>query len=250
MQLILSPAKNLNEQAPMPTFGKPTDVPRFLQKSAAIMRTLKTYDPIMLQDLQGISAKLSEQNFTRNQMWHADFGKSDAISALYLFNGDVYTGLDAQNLDSKAVAYLQKYLWILSGLYGLLRPLDAILPYRLEMGTRLAVDDNANLYQFWGDLLGNTIAKHTDMLINLASDEYFKSLQLPTSVQVITMRFEDFSAGKFKVVSFYAKRARGLMARFAAIKQATSPDALQAFDLDGYQFIREDGNIWLYRRKV
>lgn len=244
MHLILSPAKNLRTHA-----LRPKSKPALLHRAAIIAKRLQALDPLDLRELMNISAKLAEQNHARHLAWTPD----GDMAAVMMFNGDVYEGLDVDSLDDTARDYLQAHASILSGLYGVLRPFDAVCPYRLEMGTRLLVDGARDLYTFWGDLIANEINNRADVLINLASNEYFKAVSGALKAPIITPRFEDFSGGKYKVVSFYAKRARGLMARFAAQNQAQNPDDLKNFDLDGYGFVDIDsdkhGQVWRYQRR-
>lgn len=255
MYFLLSPAKNLAENRALPpTVGKrlhnaplPDHQPALMPQACTLMALLKPLDPINLMTLLGISHKLAEVNAERNQRWVWDdnqpFDLERAKPALYLFAGDVYQGLDADSLTLDAIEYLQRHLGILSGLYGVLKPLDFIMPYRLEMGSKLANAHGNNLYQFWGDQIGEIIAQRMaqngdTVLINLASNEYFKAVQstnLPQSI--ITPRFEDGKNGTYKVISFYAKHARGLMMRYAACHALSKPEELQNFDLDGYYFV-------------
>lgn len=236
MQLILSPAKNLNEN----TDKKSLNEPKLLQEASQIMRVMKQFDVIDLQELMGVSHAIAHLNVLRNQAWQIPF--DDPKPALYLFDGDAYKGLDANSLEAKQVAYLDRHLSILSGLYGLLSPLDGILPYRLEMGTKLAVGKASTLYDFWGDTLthalNDRIAKtQSTVLVNVASVEYFKAIRpKKLNVPVIDIQFLDKKGDQYKTISFYAKRARGLLVRFCAINQIKDPDDLKSFDLEGYRF--------------
>ncbi|WP_290003150.1 peroxide stress protein YaaA [Faucicola atlantae] len=257
MYFLLSPAKNLDETCALPPavesylqYAPLADhQPMLMPQACALMALLKPLDPVDLMALLGISHKLAATNAERNQRWAWDddrpFTLDHAKPALYLFAGDVYQGLDANSLSLAAVEYLQQHLGILSGLYGVLKPLDFIMPYRLEMGSKLANARGNNLYEFWGNQIGDTLAKRMaqngdTVLINLASNEYFKAVKSASLSQtVITPRFEDGKNGTYKVISFYAKHARGLMMRYAACHQLKNPEELQNFDLDGYYFVPE-----------
>lgn len=253
MYLLLSPAKNLNEKdsAVMVTQRKPI----LLEQSTAIAGALKQLDAIDIQELMNVSAKIAETNVMRNLAWQTNFDDT-AKPAIYLFDGDAYKGLDAYHLPKEAIAYLDDRLGILSGLYGLVRPLDNIMPYRLEMGTKLQVGKCKDLYEFWGNTITDAINEQmqaigSDTLINLASQEYFKAVR-PKAIKarIITPRFLDYKNGDYKMISFYAKRARGLMARYCAMHQIKAADELKAFDLEGYYFSKEQSsdNDWVFLR--
>lgn len=253
MFLLLSPAKNLNEKdhAPITRHRKPA----LIEQSADIASVLKKYDVVDIQELMGVSAKIAQTNVMRHLAWQVDFDDS-AKPALYLFDGDAYKGLDAYHLSDEAVSYLDKRLGILSGLYGLVRPLDDIMPYRLEMGTKLAVGRHQDLYDFWGhrvsDLINQRLAEiESRTVINLASQEYFKVVHPKLlNARIITPRFLDYKNGTYKVISFYAKRARGLMARYCAMHQLEQIEALKAFDLEGYYFDKHQStdDDWVFLR--
>lgn len=247
MQLILSPAKNLNEDTPKQSLH----APKLLNEACQIMHAMKSLDAIDLQELMDVSHAIAHLNVLRNQAWQVPF--ENPKPALYLFDGDAYKGLDAQSLKPNHIAYLDERLSILSGLYGLLSPLDGILPYRLEMGTKLAVGDAPNLYDFWGDtltqMLNERMAKtKSTVLVNVASVEYFKAIR-PKKLDypVIDVQFLDKKGDQYKTISFYAKRARGLLVRFCAINQIKDADELKSFDLEGYRF---DPNASLDNRLV
>lgn len=256
MYFLLSPAKNLDEKTPVPlTLDSQYSQPALIDDAITLMQTLKNCDAIDLQELMGISTKIAEQNVLRNQNWRYPFDDT-AKPAVYLFDGDVYTGLDAYELNDAQIAYLNDRLGILSGLYGLLKPLDLMLPYRLEMGTKFKTPNADNLYQFWGDAITDLINERMsqsgfDTLINLASNEYYGAVN-PAKIdaRIITPRFEDQKNGQYKVISFYAKKARGLMVNYAATNQITDVDQLKNFDSDGYYFVSElsDETHWLFRR--
>jgi cytoplasmic iron level regulating protein YaaA (DUF328/UPF0246 family) len=240
MQIIISPAKALDFDTPV----KINDYSeyRFIKESKKIASVLKKYAPAQLADLMKISPKLADLNFNRYQYWHHPFEKEEGKQAIFAFNGEVYNGLKASSLSHNEVIIAQSQLRILSGLYGLLRPFDLIIPYRLEMGTKLSVGSFKDLYQFWGnkltDLLNNDIEENNNKaLINLASNEYFKSIKSKNiCVPIITPEFKDLKNGTYKVISIYAKKARGLMTRFIIANALTNPDDLKAFDCEGYYY--------------
>lgn len=252
MYFLLSPAKNLNEKDKVP-LDLAFSEPELMEQSCELMSILKPLTPVDLMSLMKISHDLAELNANRNQQWCWDIDKPFSLSngakpAVYLFDGDVYTGLDAYHLNAEQIGYLNEHLGILSGLYGLLKPLDLMLPYRLEMGTKLKNPKGNNLYQFWGDSITNVInermatANH-QVLINLASEEYFKAVNpKKLNAPIVTPRFEDGKNGNYKVVSFYAKKARGLMMKFACENAVTQVDELKDFDLEGYYFVEKLSN--------
>ncbi|ELA08712.1 hypothetical protein MOMA_09141 [Moraxella macacae 0408225] len=261
MYFLLSPAKNLNETDTPPLEFDQYSQPKLMPSACELMSILKPLDPTDLMQLMHISHNLAELNKQRNDDWqwseNLPFSQHQkAKPAIYLFDGDVYAGLNAYQLNLSQILYLNQQLGILSGLYGLLKPLDLILPYRLEMGIKLANARGKDLYQFWGDTIGNLInqrmAKNGDkVLVNLASNEYFKAIN-PNVIHadIVTPRFEDGKNGVYKVVSFYAKKARGLMVRYACENQLTHVDELKNFALDGYYFVEEfsDSKQLLFRR--
>ncbi|MFC3108901.1 peroxide stress protein YaaA [Undibacterium arcticum] len=256
MLIVISPAKTLDLDTPAGT-GKFTQ-PDFIKHSAELIDTLRTLSPTQIGSLMQISAPLAQLNTARYTAWSPKLSPDNAKQAVLTFNGDVYEGLDAASLSAKQLDYTQAHLRILSGLYGLLRPLDLMQAYRLEMGTRLPNHRGRNLYAFWGGLVTEALnavvaERNSEALVNLASEEYFKVVQpAQLTVPVITPVFEDWKNGKYKVISFYAKRARGLMARFAAQKGITRPSKLKAFNLEGYAF-DENGSSersWLFRRRL
>jgi hypothetical protein len=236
MIILLSPAKSLDETPH--TSPVATTAPRFEAQTQAILARAKKLKPKQLAELMDISKALSDLNFARFQ----DFEAQTPMAAAHLFDGDVYDGLGARTLDADALGFAQTHLRILSGLYGLLRPLDAIRPYRLEMGTDLDIKKAKSLYAFWGAQIADQLtedltAQGDAIIINLASTEYAKAALIkgfaPT---IITPRFLDIKDGKGRVLSFFAKRARGAMARYMIDKRITTPDGLKAFDTMGYGF--------------
>ncbi len=257
MYFVLSPAKSLNETDAVPlNLGNYYSQPMLIEHSAELIKTLKAKDPIDLQELMSISADLAQLNAQRNQAWQMPHDSDNAKPAAYLFDGDVYTGLDSYNMDKETMLYLNKHLGILSGLYGLLKPLDLMQPYRLEMGTKLKNERGDTLYEFWGEQITDTINKQMadskdKVLVNLASNEYFKAVKKKLlDAQIITPRFEDEKNGEYKVVSFYAKKARGLMVKYAADNKLTNAEQLKKFDLAGYYYVEEasDDKTWTFRR--
>jgi cytoplasmic iron level regulating protein YaaA (DUF328/UPF0246 family) len=254
MLIVLSPAKSLDLDTPPTTDQRTT--PQFIDRAAELIRVLKDYSPAQIGALMSISDPLAVLNVTRYASWHPDH--ADARQAVMSFDGDVYTGLDARSLEPKALAYVQDHVRILSGLYGVLRPLDRMHPYRLEMGTRLANPRGKDLYAFWGETVTGALnealaANGASALVNLASEEYFKSVKPKLlDVPVVTPVFEDWKNGKYKIISFFAKRARGMMARYAIEKGITDPEQLKEFDVDGYAFVPSESGqrSWVFRRKV
>lgn len=256
MLIVLSPAKTLDYETPANT--EISTKPDFIKRSAELIEILREFAPDRIGSLMRISDQLATLNANRYAAWSPKFTLKNSKQAMLAFNGDVYEGLDAASLNAKQLAYAQSHIRILSGLYGVLRPLDLMQPYRLEMGTRLANPAGKDLYAFWGntvtDKLNQRIAEQqSEALVNLASEEYFKVVK-PTLLKapVITPVFQDWKNGQYKIISFYAKRARGLMARYAATEGVTRPTDLKSFDVDGYEFDAGASNetTWMFRRKV
>ena len=234
MILVISPAKALDYETPV-SVSTHTQ-PDFLDDSAALIEVLREKSPAEIAALMALSDPLSTLNVARYASWSRPFGPDNARQALLAFNGDVYEGLDARSLSADELAWAQDHLRILSGLYGVLRPLDLMQAYRLEMGTRLANPRGKNLYEFWGeritDELNRLLAREEEagrerVLLNLASDEYFKSVK-PKKLKgrIVTPVFEDWKGGRYKIISFYAKRARGLMSRYVIGKRIDEVEAL------------------------
>lgn len=245
MLFLLSPAKSLNEKDPAPHLK--LREPELLEESAHLVKALQELSQQDLEELMKISPKLAALNYQRFQEYQTPFTPENAKPALYLFKGDVYAGLDAYTLKKPSIHYLEEHLAILSGLYGALRPLDLIQPYRLEMGTRFATQRGDNLYQFWGDqvttLLNRWIEEHNiSTIVNLASNEYFRVLDSKKLIcPIITPIFKDLNKkGEYRVISFYAKKARGMMVRFAAVNQLQAVDELKNFNYEGYQYHKGD----------
>ena len=256
MLIVLSPAKTLDFESPIKV-NKTTE-PDFIPRSAELISTLRTMPPAQIGSLMSISDSLAQLNVARYASWSKKFTADNSRPAMLAFDGDVYEGLDARSLSARQLDWAQKHLRILSGLYGLLRPLDLMQPYRLEMGTRLATKRGKDLYAFWGDQITEalneslTVAK-AQALVNLASEEYFKSVK-PAKLDrpVITPVFEEWKGGGYKIVSFFAKRARGLMARYAIEHKLTKPEQLKDFDSEGYGFDAKASNEarWIFRRRA
>lgn len=254
MKVVISPAKSLDytTDLPLTTFTKPA----FSKQSKEINTVLKDLTPNELKDLMSISDKLAELNWQRNKTRKYKLTElnENVRQAVFAFNGDVYTGLDAYSLSSEQMDYLQEHLRILSGLYGYLKPLDAIEPYRLEMGTKLPVGNATDLYDLWKETLTKSLNKElkkNDVLINLASNEYFSAIDKKAiKATIITPEFKDYKDGKLKMISFFAKKARGLMVRYMADHTITKPEDLKLFNSEGYQF---DANLstdtkWVFTR--
>lgn len=257
MLFLLSPAKSLDYDSPIAD-GLPHTLPEFIPQSQALIEELRTLAPQDVASLMSISDKLAALNVLRFAAWSTQFTASNARQAVLAFNGDVYEGLQAQSLSSKDLQWAHEHLCILSGLYGVLRPMDWMQPYRLEMGTRLATNKGSNLYHYWGTQIADYLnTRQTDdktpVVVNLASQEYFKSVDLKQlKARVIECVFEDFKGDKYKIISFHAKRARGLMARYAIERRVTRPAQLQEFDVEGYAYAPEvsQPDRWVYRRNA
>ncbi len=244
MLVVLSPAKTLDYDTPAPvsSFSQAA----LLAHSELLIKACQNLSMQDIASLMKVSDKIAALNAARFGQWSVPFSPENAKQAVFAFQGDVYTGLQAQTLAPETVDYAQQHLRILSGLYGVLRPLDLMQPYRLEMGTRLNNERGTNLYQFWGSLITQTLnealqAQGDDLLINLASNEYFKAVKKKElRGTIITPVFKDQKNGKYKVISFYAKKARGLMARYILEQQLTSSEQLTAFAEDGYYFMESE----------
>lgn len=238
MKIVISPAKSLNFEKELPT--KQHTQPAFLKQATTIQKTIKKKKPQQLSELMSISDKLAELNWQRNQDWNTPFTTTNARPAIYTFDGDVYTGLDAYTLTADKIKSLQSKLRILSGLYGLLKPLDLMQAYRLEMGTAIPIGTNKNLYQFWKKTITKTLNEELskdELFINLASNEYFSAIDTKTlKVPVITPEFKDYKDGKLKMISFFAKKARGLMVRYIIDTNAETIDDLKGFNYEGYAY--------------
>jgi hypothetical protein len=241
MLIVVSPAKTLDYDSPLAT--QTYTLPELTDHSSELMEVCRKLTPMDIASLMKVSDKIAGLNAARFAEWQPEFTTENARQAILAFKGDVYTGLAAETMTDEDFAYTQQHLRMLSGLYGLLRSLDLMQPYRLEMGTKLANPRGANLYQFWGSVitekLNAALAEQGDnILINLASNEYFKSVK-PKSLdaQLITPVFKDCKNGNYKVISFYAKKARGMMARYIIDNRIKSVDELKQFDVAGYYFV-------------
>ena len=242
MKIVISPAKSLDFESALPT-TEFTNA-RFLKESKSINKVIKQKSPKELSELMSISDKLGELNWQRNKSWKTPFTPDNARPAVYAFAGDVYIGLDANTIPVEKIAILQDRLRILSGLYGILKPLDLIQPYRLEMGTKIAIGESKNLYDFWKQKLTDSLNKEFkrgELFINLASNEYFSVIDTKAlKVTVITPEFMDYKDGKLKMISFFAKKARGLMVRYIIDTNAETIEDLKGFHYEGYGF---DANL-------
>ena len=252
MKIVISPAKSLNFDKQLPT--QLHTEPLFLKESRKIHKVLKEKKPADLSDLMSISDKLADLNWKRNQEWETPFTTLNARPAIYTFDGDVYVGLGAYSIPEKKIKALQDRLRILSGLYGLLKPLDLIQAYRLEMGTKLPVGESKNLYEFWKPAIAkalNAELKEDELFINLASNEYFSAIDVKAlKVPIITPEFKDYKNGKLKIISFFAKKARGMMVRYIIDTDVKTIEDLKGFNYDGYQFDQNlsEGNNLVFTR--
>jgi hypothetical protein len=256
MILVLSPAKSLDFATPptVATFSQPD----FLDRSARLIEGLRWLAPQEVASLMSLSDKLAVLNVGRYGSWQPPFTPENAKQAVLAFDGDVYDGLAAPAMSPAQLEFAQDHLRILSGLYGLLRPLDLMQPYRLEMGTRFANREGKDLYAFWGTTLADALnelleREASPVLVNLASEEYFKAVGARRiRFPVVQPVFEDWKDGRYKIISFYAKRARGLMARYAITNRLEAPEALKDFDLDGYAFVpaASQESTWVFRRRL
>jgi cytoplasmic iron level regulating protein YaaA (DUF328/UPF0246 family) len=244
MLVVVSPAKTLDYESPLAT-SKHTQ-PEFISDSAELISVCKTLTPADISGLMKVSDKIASLNAVRFEEWSETVTTENARQAILAFKGDVYTGLDAQSFTEQDFEFTQTHLRMLSGLYGLLRPLDLMQPYRLEMGTKLANTRGTNLYQFWGTKLTDKLNQEIEqnnhkVLINLASNEYFKAVKPKSlTVPVVTPVFKDCKNGNYKVISFFAKKARGMMARYITQHQITDVEKLKQFDAEGYYFSESD----------
>ncbi|WP_300317910.1 peroxide stress protein YaaA [Accumulibacter sp.] len=255
MIILLSPAKSFDFQTP-PTLDEHSQAP-LLEQSQVLVERLRALSPSEVASLMKISDKLAALNVTRYAAWAQPFTPENARQSVLAFAGDVYAGLDAATLSSADLQFAQQHLRILSGLYGVLRPLDLMQAYRLEMATRLSNPCGKDLYAFWGERITDAlnaaaVEAAAPVLLNLASEEYFKAVRpKKLSVPVIQPVFQDWGSGKFRVVSFFAKRARGLMARFAIINRLTEPAGLKDFAIAGYSYADDAStdSVWIFRRR-
>ena len=242
MKIVISPAKSLNFETPLPT--ETYSGSEFLKEARQVHKVLKTLSPKDLSSLMDISDKLADLNWQRNQEWKTPFSTENARPAIFAFDGEVYNGIDAYSIPTDKLESLQSRLFILSGLYGLLKPLDLMQPYRLEMGTKIAVGDAKNLHAFWKKTITAALNKSLskdELFVNLASTEYFSAVDSKAlKVPVITPEFKDYKDGKLKMIGFFAKKARGLMVRYIIDTNAQTIDDLKGFNYEGYSF---DANL-------
>lgn len=255
MLLVVSPAKKLDFESPIAT--DQVSKASLLEHSEILIERCKKLSPDQIASLMKLSDKLAGLNAARFGEWSQPFTLDNARQAVLAFNGDVYSGLDAPTFSQDDFSFAQQHLRILSGLYGLLKPLDLMQAYRLEMGTKLDNERGSNLYQFWGDIITNELNKaldeqQTDVLVNLASNEYFKSVNKKIlNATIMTPQFKDWKNGQYKMISFFAKKARGLMARYIIQNQLTNVEQLKNFDIAGYQYNSDltQGNDLVFTRK-
>ncbi len=254
MLIVISPAKKLDYSSPVT--AKNHSQPALLDHSAELLQGLKKLSPQDVCALMGLSDNLGALNYERFQAWDRPFTEDNAKPAILAFKGDVYKGLDADSMTEKQLEWAQGHLRILSGLYGLLRPMDLMQPYRLEMGTKFANQRGKDLYQFWGNIITDEINSllsnaKSPVLLNLASNEYFKSVQQKNIAgRIVTPVFMDKKGDKYKIISFYAKKARGLMSAFIIKNKITAVDGIKKFNVDGYSFnsAMTDGDSWVFTR--
>ncbi|MBA4728116.1 MAG: peroxide stress protein YaaA [Pseudomonas sp.] len=246
MLMVISPAKTLDYETPPIT--KRFTLPQHLDHSQQLIELLRDYSPAQISELMHLSDKLAALNVARYGSWTAEFTPDNAKQALLAFKGDVYTGLNVDDFTDDDLLFAQQHLRMLSGLYGLLRPLDLMQPYRLEMGTKLVNPRGKDLYAFWGERISDWLnealrEQGDDVLLNLASNEYFSSVKRKAlNARVIDVDFKDMKNGQYKIISFYAKKARGLMARWVIKERIAKPEQLSAFDYEGYRFSADDSS--------
>ncbi len=255
MLTVISPAKTLDYETPAVTeeFSQPSQ----LTQSRKLIRRLRELGSDDIARLMNVSDNLAEVNHKRFKQWKTPFKPENSRQALFAFKGDVYLGLDAYSLDDAAIEFAQQHLRILSGLYGILRPLDLMQPYRLEMGTRLKTEQGSNLYQFWDDRLTRSLNKElressADTLINLASNEYFKAIKpKQLKAQIITPAFREFRDGEYRFIQFFAKKARGLMSRYLIDQRIDDAAGLKDFNYEGYRFAAalSSDSEWVFTRR-
>ncbi len=242
MKIVISPAKSLDFESKAPVTDYTEGI--FLKEAERLQKVLKKKSPKKISDLMHISSNLGELNWQRNQNWQLPFTLENSKQAVYAFTGDVYIGLDVNTIPATKIEQLQNKLRILSGLYGVLKPLDLIQPYRLEMGTKLKVRTKNNLYQFWGDKITKALNDELsdgEVFVNLASNEYFKSVNPKVlKANIVTPVFKDYKNGELKIISFFAKKARGLMVRYIIENNIEKAEDLKGFNYESYAF---DANL-------
>ncbi|MEJ2141850.1 MAG: peroxide stress protein YaaA [Gammaproteobacteria bacterium] len=255
MLIVVSPAKTLDYETPPKT--KINTMPDYLEDSQQLINRLRRLSSLDIAELMKVSKKIADLNFDRYEAWNKKFTEKNAKQAALAFKGDVYSGLDAESFSARDFKFAQKHFRILSGLYGLLRPLDLMQPYRLEMGTRLETDRGKNLYEFWGSTITEGLNKQlkktkSKYLINLASNEYFKSVRpKELDAEIITPEFREYKNGEYKMIGIYAKKARGLLSRYIIQNQLTDPEDIKSFSEEGYKYNKKlsKGNTWVFTRK-
>ena len=254
MIAVISPSKSLNEKPEFIT--SEYSVPKFIDEAAILVEKLKKYSPRQLQKLMNINSKLAELNVSRYQEWNSEFSPESAEKAVLMFNGEVFNGLQAKTLKAEDLIYAQERMRILSGLYGILRPLDLMHPYRLEMGTKMTANRKSDLYKFWGDKLtedlNESLENHSEKaIINLASDEYFSALNpKKLKARIIKCQFKEERNGKLKFITVFGKKARGLMLKFMIENRIEQAEDLKAFDTEGYYFNvnHSTEDMWMFSR--
>ena len=255
MLIVISPAKTLDYETVPKT--KVFTTPDYLNRSQQLINRLRNLSSLDISDLMKVSAKIANLNFERYESWKKPFTVKNAKQSILAFKGDVYTGLDAESFKADDFKFAQNHLRVLSGLYGLLRPLDLMQPYRLEMGTKLKTDIGKNLYEFWGsditEGLNNQLKKmKSNYLINLASNEYFKSVKVKElKAEIVTPAFKEFKNGDYKMIGIYAKKARGMLSRYIIQNKLSDPEDIKLFNEDGYRFNKtlSKGNDFVFTRK-
>jgi len=255
MLIVISPAKTLDYET-KPVTKKHT-IPDFLEDSQELINRARQFSALDIAEVMGVSMKIAELNQQRFSDWHIPFTPENAKPAALAFKGDVYTGLDAETLNAKDFQYAQKHLRILSGLYGLLRPLDLMQAYRLEMGRKIETDRGKNLYEFWGDEITSSLNQQlkktkSKYLVNLASVEYFKSVKPKNlNAEIISPAFKEYKNGEYKMIGVYAKKARGLLTRYIIENKLENIEEIKDFAVEGYQFNKKlsQGNSWVFTRK-
>lgn len=255
MLIVVSPAKKLDYETPAKT--KIHTTPDYLNDSELLINRMRDFSSLDISELMHVSSKIAELNFDRYEAWSKKFTPANAKQAILAFKGDVYTGLDAETFKKGDFDFAQKHLRILSGLYGLLRPLDLMQAYRLEMGTKLENLRGKNLYEFWGEEITDGLNKQlkkikSETLINLASNEYFKSVKPKhLNAQIITPAFKEYKNGDYKMIGIYAKRARGLLSRYIIQNRISDPEDIKQFDEEGYTYNKKlsKDNSWVFTRK-
>lgn len=255
MLTVISPAKTLDFETPALTdeFTQPA----YLRQSRQLIKQLRKFSADDLSTLMGVSSNIANLNADRFRQWKTPFKPENARQALFAFKGDVYIGLDAYSMNENNIKFAQEHLRMLSGLYGLLRPLDLMQPYRLEMGTRLNTDLGDNLYQFWDNRITDAVNRElksmdSPILINLASNEYFKSIKTKAiKGDIVTPVFKEYHKGKYQIISFFAKKARGIMSRYIIDHELTDVESIKDFNIEGYAFDEalSRGNDWVFSRR-